>query len=48
MMVDYILAIVVSELSKLLSPIIQKLVKEKTNQVKRIIQSLIPTKLVKI
>jgi hypothetical protein len=48
MMVEYILAIVISELSKLLSPIIQKLVKEKTDQVKRIIQSLIPTKLVKI
>jgi len=48
MMVDYIYVIVVSELSKLLTPIITKLVKEKTNQVKRIIRSLIPTKIIKI
>jgi hypothetical protein len=42
MLSKYIYEIVLSELSKLLLPIIEKLIKEKTTQIKAILKSLIP------
>jgi hypothetical protein len=42
MLSQYIYAIVLSELTKILTPIIEKLIKEKATQIKSIIKSLIP------